>query len=1135
MYNYQPDGIQWSAPTSRENYRRFWNSRGLPVVGWRVGAMTYFNMPRSGFVNIESIDDDIAGKSIKISRGPGYSEISHGIIGKWFFRLEATTLEEISNAESKCKKWFKEQPDPRPMIENLEHCPCTRRQAWWDERFNLPVANWWQDSDNCASLISRKDDSWGQTCCYSNDWRSRGALIVGHPGGGRAQRYTREKQWQFYISEELSYMYCCINSNLCHLYYQKRPSDDCSRYEPPEWSWMWGDPHFVTLDGKNYTFNGLGEYVMLDAKDGFFQVQARTRLAKGDGTATVFCAVVAQERNASKVQVNLEREGSFTLFVDGKTLDYNSLTNQSTRLNGSVVVSRPKDNIFRATFPSGISVTVTEVKGALSILLAMPKSFRNQTKGLLGTWNGNQTDDLTTPSGDVLPANASSRDIHFQFGQKWQIDKTTSLFIYLPGEDSSTFSNTSFVPMFIDELKFYNESLEKQARAACQGDINCLFDSASTKDLSVGVSTKVIGSQLINESIMLKNSPPRFYNASKEIYLTVNTTAIITFNASDPDGDILVFNVTGTPDDAVFKRSDTSISVIWKVTTNLVELEVIVKDNSEASSVLRPTLYLCACHNDGVCIKSTNQNNDRFSIMSCQCPSGYTGRFCESDIDACEVNMNPCYPGVQCKDLPAPANVTGYECGPCPSGFAGQGDSCSDIDECDGSSHGCSQICANTPGSFTCDCRRGYLLNIDGRTCDDVNECDPSSDCMQGCVNTPGSYRCTCDEFFTVDPTNPKRCIPESPCKDGNHQCQQLCYVSNGVDHCTCTTGYELQGDNKNCIDIDECKTNKHRCNQICRNTVGWYECACIPGFRLDADNMTCFDIDECIEWTFNCSSTTRCQNTIGSYECQCEEGKYWINDKCRELDQGNATLPYPPPQKPRNPSSEDIRNSVIITIMKTKVTEWNMMVESNFKKAVADEVTRGCAEVKNRLPNRRRNRRSNGYIIFTSYQVQLLPGYPVSSLHDDIVAAAVAFYVKFPPGVAIGVTDTVDGDLLVDIVNGSLARIGKAINKIVLSVSAYVADDFNSTVVSTTTRQIRTTHPKGFGSVIGGSTAGVVVFIIIVLIVIVLFIRKRKSQKNTEQQEPSALEMKPASFTNPGYSCSEMEMENRYRVEINI
>ena len=73
--------------------------------------------------------------------------------------------------------------------------------------------------------------------------------------------------------------------------------------------WLWGDPHFVTLDGKNYTFNGLGEYIMTDARDGFFQLQARTKLAKGGGTATVFSAAAAKEGNSSVVQVELNDAG----------------------------------------------------------------------------------------------------------------------------------------------------------------------------------------------------------------------------------------------------------------------------------------------------------------------------------------------------------------------------------------------------------------------------------------------------------------------------------------------------------------------------------------------------------------------------------------------------------------------------------------------------------------------------------------------------------------------------------------------------------------------------------------------------------------------------------------------------------
>ena len=40
-----------------------------------------------------------------------------------------------------------------------------------------------------------------------------------------------------------------------------------------------------------------------------------------------------------------------------------------------------------------------------------------------------------------------------------------------------------------------------------------------------------------------------------------------------------------------------------------------------------------------------------------------------------------------------------------------------DVDECSTAVHGCSQICNNTLGSYTCSCKEGYSLNNDGVTC----------------------------------------------------------------------------------------------------------------------------------------------------------------------------------------------------------------------------------------------------------------------------------------------------------------------------------------------------------------------------------------------------------------------------------
>uniref|UniRef100_A0A8V5GXW4 Uncharacterized protein n=1 Tax=Melopsittacus undulatus TaxID=13146 RepID=A0A8V5GXW4_MELUD len=52
----------------------------------------------------------------------------------------------------------------------------------------------------------------------------------------------------------------------------------------------------------------------------------------------------------------------------------------------------------------------------------------------------------------------------------------------------------------------------------------------------------------------------------------------------------------------------------------------------------------------------------------------------------------------------------------CPPGWTGR--ACqTDVDECTGQSHGCSQLCLNTAGSFHCACRDGFILAADRKSC----------------------------------------------------------------------------------------------------------------------------------------------------------------------------------------------------------------------------------------------------------------------------------------------------------------------------------------------------------------------------------------------------------------------------------
>ena len=68
-------------------------------------------------------------------------------------------------------------------------------------------------------------------------------------------------------------------------------------------AWGWGDPHITTIDGRRYTFNGLGEYVLLRENANNFEFQGRTQLAPNSAATTVFSAFALRE-NVDIVEVS---------------------------------------------------------------------------------------------------------------------------------------------------------------------------------------------------------------------------------------------------------------------------------------------------------------------------------------------------------------------------------------------------------------------------------------------------------------------------------------------------------------------------------------------------------------------------------------------------------------------------------------------------------------------------------------------------------------------------------------------------------------------------------------------------------------------------------------------------------------
>jgi len=858
------------------------------------------------------------------------------------------------------------------------------------------------------------------------------------------------------------------------------------------------------LDGFNYTFNGVGEYTMVVTNSSEFVLQARTKVAQGGlNKATVFSAGVAKEVNTSKVEVRVQSGGGLEMLIDGTLYtDLNTLKNVSKDIGGNLRALTRTDNCVEVSFQSGTGVEFCEAQEMMSFVVTLSEDYFNKSKGLLGTYNDDSDDDFTLPNGTVLSPSMTARQIHYDFGLNWQITAEQSLFTYGPNENVSTFQNASFVPMFVEDIVWADNATKQQAEAQCAGDIVCLFDAASTNDVNVGLNSQAISVKLVEENEKLNNFPPKFTYVPNCIEVTLGQVAFVNVTASDNNS--FSFNVLNKPNGASFSPAGNLLNFTWNVTSSeRVKFSFVATDELGASVSSTPCIKMCACKNNGQCVApplGDKYNNDsKFIYQGCSCSSGYTGRFCENDIDACTYNGQPCFKGVTCTDLSPPANITGYTCGPCPSGYSGDGENCDDINECANNSlNNCAQKCTNTPGSFVCSCNLGFKLNSNNHDCDDINECEPTNDCMHQCNNTDGNYTCYCNEFFEVDPNDRKSCIPSNPCS--SNDCNQVCYKKqDNTQACDCFSGYQLGNDGKTCEDIDECNIPGVKCTQDCENSIPGYECKCFPGYKLEDDDFTCTDINECLDQnSYSCPGKFRvCENIPGNYTCKCQDGLYFINGTCQALKVGEKPPdPTVPPPKPA--SEQEIQNSVELRLANMTKDQYNATIDKNLKETMAQKMDSYCAQ--NRFAcgiTSNRRRRSLG--IFTADNVHLLPGFPV----QDNSFLRVAFYVLLPSFVQGG--GVIPAATLLQVVNDSKSDLeavfGVPIGEIKLG---YVATNpptnptnQSTTPVTTTSPTVATTDKTNdeWKWIVIGVVVGAVV-IAVIAVVVYFVLKKRKESK---------------------------------------
>ena len=142
----------------------------------------------------------------------------------------------------------------------------------------------------------------------------------------------------------------------------------------------------------------------------------------------------------------------------------------------------------------------------------------------------------------------------------------------------------------------------------------------------------------------------------------------------------------------------------------------------------------------------------------------------------------------------------------------------------------------NTEGSFICSCPKGYVLNPDGVSCRDLDECATGQHhCEHECINTPGSYKCACPNGYS----------------QVNDKCIGTLFKFYGfsiwiIEDVKLFHNASLSLS----ADVNECLVQPGNCvaPAQCINTLGSFKCMCPRGFQLDPTGTQCLDTDECID-----------------------------------------------------------------------------------------------------------------------------------------------------------------------------------------------------------------------------------------------------------------------------------------------
>ncbi|GAB1300210.1 Mucin-4 [Apodemus speciosus] len=422
----------------------------------------------------------------------------------------------------------------------------------------------------------------GGVCCSYGAW------------GEFREGWRMHGPWQFDEEQEAQNWCCRWNDkpSLCVQYQLRRPRVSCAG------AWTFGDPHITTLDNANFTFNGLGDFLLVQAQDrnSSFLLEGRTAQT-GTAKATNFIAFAAQYNTSSlkspiTVQWFLEPNDTIRVVHNNQTVVFNiSDTEDLPMFNTTGVLLIQNGSQVSANFDGTVTISVIALSDILHASSSLSEEYRNHTQGLLGVWNDNPEDDFRMPNGSTIPSNSSEETL-FHYGMTWQVNGTGLLGMRTDSPPSK------FTPIFLSQLLNQSASGE-DVTSGCNGNRECTFDFLATGNRNIGQGTNSIhrAFQHMNDTL---RSVPALYNCSSKIqaYKGQTVTTEITRDSKD-----VTLSLSDTCSGFKLFGSENG-SLQWTPTSpEACTLEILARDvRTNLFSLLRPKIVACFCSKEDQCL-----------------------------------------------------------------------------------------------------------------------------------------------------------------------------------------------------------------------------------------------------------------------------------------------------------------------------------------------------------------------------------------------------------------------------------------------------------------------------------------------------------------------------------------------------